>query len=68
MEKKDSSLIIKNSGDATHVVKKEHIFLVAELDSNDVGHFTPTVEKLKTVLRDSRIFEGFGETLCFEGL
>ena len=55
MEKKDSSLIIKNSGDATHIAKEEHISLVAELDSNYVGHFTPTVEMQKTVLRDSRI-------------
>ena len=39
----------------THVVKEEHIILVAELDSNYVGHFTPTMEKLKTILRDSRI-------------
>ena len=47
--KKDSTLTPQKFGVGTHFVREEHITLVAEPGSNDVGHFTPYSGKAKDV-------------------
>ena len=65
MEKKDSSLIIKKSGDGTLVVKEEYITyitLVAHPGSIHVSHKTPNSGKAKD------IFEGLIEFCLYHNL